>query len=213
MIITQPPIKSDTWITGTWDEYLTYCNDPQLEKAKFYYYNQRIRIEMPPFGSDHARDHGIIGHAIYLYATLKNILLNGKDNCSYRKVGKREAQPDLSFYIGDNANAIPYGTSIVNLDQYPPPNLVVEVAKTSLRDDIGEKRLLYEDMNVQEYWIVDVEKIQIIAFKIDNGGSWRIDESQLLLGLSMTVLREALRMTRENTHSEVSRWLMQQFQA
>ena len=90
---------------------------------------------------------------------------------------------------------------------------MVEVAKTSLRDDIGEKRLLYEDMNVQEYWIVDVEKIQIIAFKIDNGGSWRIDESQLLLGLSMTVLREALRMTRENTHSEVSRWLMQQFQA
>ena len=32
----------------------------------------------------------------------------------------------------DRAQAIPSGTGIVNLDEYPAPNLVIEVAKTSL---------------------------------------------------------------------------------
>lgn len=212
MIATSQKITSDTWVKRTWEEYLNLCDDPQLEKAKFYYYNDKIRIEMTPIGNDHARDHGILNHAIYLYATLKNIPLNGNDNCSYRTIGIREAQPDLSFYVGENADAIPYGTSIVSLDDYPPPNLVIEIANTSLADDIGKKRLLYEDLGVQEYWIVDVKEVQIIAFKIENGGSYRINESQVLLGLSMAVLQEALQQTRKTNHSEVSRWLMQKFQ-
>ncbi|MCG6134295.1 MAG: Uma2 family endonuclease [Nostoc sp. LLA-1] len=71
--------------------------------------------------------------------------------CSYRQVGVREVQPDISYYIGDNADVIPYGTSIINLDVYPPPDLVIEVANTSLADDQGAKRLLYEDLGVKEY--------------------------------------------------------------
>ncbi len=39
----------------------------------------------------------------------------------------------------------------IDLDIYPPPTLVIEVANTSLADDQGEKRLLYEAMNVSEY--------------------------------------------------------------
>ncbi len=142
MIATSSKFSTDIWITISWEDYLQLCDDPQYRKAKFYYYNQQARIEMTPLGNDHASDHAIISHAIYLYAGLKTIPLNGKDCCSYRKTGVREAQPDLSFYIGDNVNAVPYGTSIIDLDNYPTPNLVIEVANTSLSDDQGAKRWL-----------------------------------------------------------------------
>ena len=89
---------------------------------------------------------------------------------------------------------------------------MIEIANTSLADDLGEKRLLYEDLGVREYWVVNVQMAEIIAFKIENGGSWRIQESQLLRGLSMQLLEEGLRKTREITHSEVGMWLMQKFQ-
>ena len=205
-------ICTDTWVHRAWPEYLQLCNDPRFTKAKFYYFSQRIRIEMTPIGNDHSRDHSIINHAVYLYAGIRKIPLNGNDNCSYRRAGIREAQPDLSFYIGENAKAIPYGISIIDLDLYPPPDLVIEIANTSLADDLGEKRLLYEDLGVREYWVINVPMAEIIAFKIENGGSWRIQESQLLRGLSMQLLEEGLRKTREITHSEVGMWLMQKFQ-
>lgn len=70
---------------------------------------------------------------------------------------------------------IPWGTSIIDLDVYSAQDLVIEIANTSLADDRGEKRLLYEELKVAEYWIVDVQNVQIIAFAIlCDSGSRRI---------------------------------------
>lgn len=208
------PTKSiiNTWVSATWDEYLENIDNPIYQKAKGYYYNKEYRIEMTPIGNDHSQDHSIINHAVYLYATLKGIPLNGKDNCSYRKTGVFEIQPDLSCYIGDNANAIPWGTGIIDLNQYPAPNLVIEVANSSLADDLGQKRLLYEDLGIAEYWIIDVQNVKVIAFKIVNNGSQRIKESQVLPGLEIAILTEALQRSRNSNHTEVGTWLLQQFQ-
>lgn len=204
-------LLTDTWISATWEEYIQATENPDYQKAKFYYNQGKLRIEMPPLGHDHACDHTIITYAINLYAALKSIDLNGSDNCTYRKTGDRDAQPDLSYYIGETVDAIPYGTSIVNLDNYPPPTLVIEIANTSLADDKGEKRLLYEDLEVTEYWIVDVQNVQIIAFAIANGGSRRIRKSQVLPELEIALLEEALRRARQMNHSKVGAWLLEQF--
>ncbi len=87
--------------------------------------------------------------------------------------------------MSDNANVIPWGTSIIDLDIYPAPDLVIEVANTSLVDDKGEKRLLYESLNVSEYWIVDVQNVQVIAFAVADRGSRIITDSQVFPGLQM----------------------------
>lgn len=208
----QTKLNSDTWVVATWDEYIQVIESPACEKAKGYYYDGKMRVEMPPVGNDHASDHTIIISAISIFTAVKGINLNGKDCCSYRQVGRREVQPDISYYIGDNADAIPYGTSIINLDVYPPPDLVIEVANTSLADDQGAKRLLYEDLGVKEYWIVDVLNVQVIAFAIENGGSRRISESLVLPGLAFSLLNEALRRTRQMNHGQVGAWLLTQFQ-
>jgi Uma2 family endonuclease len=201
----------DRWTETTWEEYLKLVNSPDLDKAKCYYRTGKYIIEMSPLGNDHSKDHSIINYAIQLFATVKGIALNSHDCCSYRQSDKREAQPDLSFYIGEKADIIPWGTSIINLDEYPAPDLVIEIAKTSLVDDLGEKRLLYEDIGVKEYWIVDVDRVQIIAFLIENNGSRRIDRSLILADLEMSLLAEALQRTRTTNHATVGAWLMQQF--
>ncbi|MHC5597228.1 MAG: Uma2 family endonuclease [Nostoc sp.] len=208
----QTQLATDIWIAATWDEYIQVIENPASEKAKGYYHNGHMRIEMPPVGNDHASDHITIIFAVNLFASIKGITLNGKDNCTYRKIGFKEAQPDVSYYIGENADVIPYGTSIISLDIYPPPDLVIEVANTSLADDQGEKRLLYEDLGVKEYWILNVQNVQVMAFAIENQGSRRITESQVLPGLAISLLNDALRQTRQINQSQVGAWLLTQFQ-
>ena len=101
---------------------------------------------------------------------------------------------------------------MINLDLYSPPTLAIEIADTSLSDDKGEKRLLYEELGVAEYWIADVATTQVIAFAIENGGSRRITESTVLPGLKISLLQTALQMTRQTNYGKVSAWLLQQFQ-
>lgn len=205
-------VPTDIWVKASWEEYLEAIATPTYEKAKSYYHDGRFRIEMSPVGNPHARDHAIIIHAVVLHAGLKGIDLNSFDNCTYRKAGDSEAQPDASFYIGNQANAIPGDTAIVDLDRYPAPTLAIEVAYTSLADDKGEKRLLYESLGVWEYWIVDVQNVQVIAFAVENQGSRRIRQSQVLPGLEMAMLEAAFQRCRQTNHAQVGAWLLQQWQ-
>ncbi|QDZ38767.1 Uma2 family endonuclease [Euhalothece natronophila Z-M001] len=211
-MITTPQLKTETWLNGSWEDYLKTLETLPDEKGKGYYYDHQYRIEMSPLGNNHASDHSLLNYIIHLYATLMGIELNGKDNCTFRKAQFREAQPDLAFYIGDNANIIPWGTTIINLDQYPAPNLVIEIANFSLADDLGKKRLLYEDLGVEEYWVVDVKEAEITAFNIQKQGSYRLNISQVLPNLELDLLRKALQKSRDTSHSQVGAWLLQQFQ-
>jgi Uma2 family endonuclease len=110
----------------------------------------------------------IVSSAIALFTSVRGINLDGHDNCTYRKTGCEDAQPDVSFYLGANAEVVPWEATIVDLDIYPPPDLVIEVAYSSLADDKGEKQLLYEALGVREYWTADVQNVQLIAFEVEN---------------------------------------------
>jgi Uma2 family endonuclease len=210
-LITKLP--TDTWVVATWEEFIAMADDPAYNKAKCYYRNGQMRIETMSVGPDYARDNGSIFLGVSLFCIAKAIPLNGLDNCSYRKTGVRECQPDVSYYIGTRSQLAPQGTSIASLDVTPPPDLVIEVADSTLADDIGEKRLLYEELKVAEYWVVDVQKSEIIAFAIiSDNGSRRIVRSEVLPGLTIALLEEALRRSRTQDQSQVGAWLLAQFQ-
>ena len=203
---------TDRWIKGSWEEYLAAIKNFPENQGKSYYYNGYYRLEMTPIGNDHASDHAILIFAVSLYATLKNLTFNAKDNCSFRKSGYREVQLDISYYFAEKANLIPYGTSIIDLNQYPPPDLVIEISKSTLNDDLGNKRLLYEELGVSEYWSVQVDAPQIFAFEIIDRGSKRIDISKVLPNLKLAVLESALQQARTRDQSQVGLWLISQFQ-
>lgn len=208
-IQTKPPL--DTWITATWEEYITAVENVELEKTKSYYHNEEFRIEMTPVGPDHAYDNGIIVILINLFSIKKNLPTKLLLNCSYRKTGIRECQPDISYYIDKNVPLAPQGSSVVDLDSNHPPDLVIEIANTSVTDDLGKKRLLYEEIRVKEYWVVDVAKSQIIAFQILNDkGSQRINQSQILPELNISLIETALKRSRQQNNTEVATWFMSQ---
>ncbi len=211
MIQLQEKLSTNTWMKTDWDTYINTIESPEHEQHQGYYYNGYMRIEDMPTGADHASDNGLIYLAITLFCMAKGIPLQGLIGCSYRKTGIRECQPDISYYIGDRANLAPKGKSIVNLDEQAIPNLVVEISNTTINDDLGAKRLLYEEMGVSEYWIVDVQNTLIYAFEIIDRGSKRIDTSLVLPSLSIATITEALNRSKEQDQSQVGQWLMSEF--
>ncbi|MGV0027576.1 Uma2 family endonuclease [Phormidesmis priestleyi] len=211
MVQLQPKLSTDIWTNATWKQFLAIVDDPDYAKTKGYYFNGQMKIETVEVAPDHASDNGIIHVAVTLFCALKGISLKGLINCSYRKTEVREAQPDSSYYVADRISLAPQGSSIVSLDQTPPPDLAIEIADSSLNDDLGKKRLLYEDLGVAEYWVVDVENTQTIAFQIVDNGSNRITQSQVLPGLNISVLSEALSMSRQMDDSQIVAWLMTNF--
>jgi Uma2 family endonuclease len=208
----KPKIVTDQWVTATWEEYIQIVDDPAYEKAKGYYHNGQMRIEMAALGHDHASDNTIVSFVINLWAGIRGIPLKGLTNCTFRKTGVRECQPDISYYIGERIQIVPRGTNIINLDTYQPPDLAIELGKTTIADDLGRKRIMYEDLEIPEYWVVDVEPAQVTAFSIADSGSRRITESQVLPGFSISILEEALQRNLQGDQSQVVGWLLDQLQ-
>jgi hypothetical protein len=78
---------------------------------------------------------------------------------------------------------------------------------------LGMKRLLYESLGIKEYWVVNVEQGEIIAFEIlSNQGSQRITTSIVLPGLAIGILEAALRSRSTQDDSQIMAQLMTQFQ-
>jgi Uma2 family endonuclease len=211
LITPSTTLPIDTWVTASWEDFLRLSDDPTHTQLKGYYRHGSMRFEQMSTGSDHSDVHAIILFAVTFYAAQRGLALKTKDACSYRKLGHTEFQPDISCYAGENANAIPFGTRVIDIDTYPLPDLVIEISDTTFNDDIGEKRLQYEELGISEYWIVNVQTSKIIGFEIAAiGSSRRIQVSQVLTGLAFDLLETTLTRSRTEDQSTTMAWLMGQ---
>lgn len=211
---------TNTWVRATWEEFLAVCDrlsipaneDFASEKARCYYDAGWMRIETVGTGSAHGQDNSILAAVVTLYGTLRNIPHIAFTNSSFRKAGERECQPDLAYYVGVGVQRPPKNNQPVDVNEYGAPTLAIEIASTTLTDDLGQKRLLYERLGVREYWVVDVQNAIVIAFAVAEGGSRQIQASQVLTGLTIQTIEEALQQSQTADDTEINRWLMQQFQ-
>jgi Uma2 family endonuclease len=208
---TPQDLVTDTWVPATWEGFLAVVDRPEAENARCYYDAGWMRIETMPIGFAHGRNNSLLASVVSLYGTLRNLPFVSITNGSFRKAGERECQPDLAFYIGAELPNIPRSNRPIDVNLYGPPTLVIEVSSTTLSDDLGQKRLLYERLAVQEYWVVNVEAATVIAFAIADGGSRQIQLSAVLPGLSISVVEAALRLSHTEDDGAVNRWLLQQF--
>jgi Uma2 family endonuclease len=202
---------TDAWVKASWEEFLALADDSTYANGRFYYHQGYLRIEMSPLGSRHGRQNAIISKVVSLFASLKNIQIVEFINTSFRKAGLYEFQPDLAFYLGSGLKVPPETNSAVDLNEYAPPTLVVEIGASSLGDDLGWKRLLYERAGVREYWVNNANTRKVIAFSIDERRSGEIQESQVLPGLTIALVEEALKRSQTQDDGEINRWLLQVF--
>ena len=214
-MVSTTPIPStlvlDTWVKGTWNNFVGLTEHPNLDKARFYYDIGWMRIETMPIGSAHSQTNSLLAAVVSLYGTLKDIKFVAFTNGSFRKQGEHECQPDMAYYIGPELQRPPQNNQPIDIDRYGPPTLAIEISATTLSDDLGQKRLLYERLGVNEYWVVNVEDGTVFAFAIANGGSRQIQVSGVLPGLAVATIEEALSRSQTEDDGAVNRWLLQQF--
>jgi len=51
--------------------------------------------------------------------------------------------------------------------------LVVEVSKATINHDMSEKKALYAQENIPEYWIVDLNSRTVIVYRVPQGNDYR----------------------------------------
>jgi Uma2 family endonuclease len=210
-IALEKGLATDTWVKAGWEEFIALANDSTYADGRFYYHQGLLRIEMSPLGPRHGRQISIISKTVSLFATIRNIRLVEFANTSFRKVDIGEFQPDLAFYIGSGLRVPPQIDVPIDLQEYDPPTLVVEIGGTSVNDELGRKRLLYEQSGVQAYWVNDLNVEEIIAFAIADGRSGRVAESEVLPGLAIALVEEALKRSHTEDDTKINLWLLKTF--
>lgn len=102
-------LVTDDWVQSTWEKFLELCDPsrvsrgdrPDLEKAKFYYDDGWMRIEIIPTGSGHSQDNTLLSQVVSLFGMFKTVRIKGFTGRSFRRAGLGECQPDLAFYIAE----------------------------------------------------------------------------------------------------------------
>jgi Uma2 family endonuclease len=175
------------------------------------YERGKAQIEMTTIGINHAEDISIIDTFVSIFCTRKGIQQRTLICCNFTKDKVQECQPDLAFYLDYLEHSPPRSDAAVDLNTYPSPTLVVELSAESINDELGEKRMLYESLGTQEYWVIDVSHIRVIAFAIADGGSRRLDVSQVLPNLDIKLVETTLERSRLEEKSATIRWLWSEF--
>ena len=167
---------------------------------------------MAPLGAGHGRQNSVVIDVVTMFAAFQNIRIAKFINCSFYKAGVRGCQPDVAFYVGADFQLPTQNNSPIDVNLFGPPTLAIEVGASSFKDDLGAKRLLYERLGVQEYWVVHVAERQLIAFAIADHRSGEIQTSEVLPGLEISLVEEALSRSQTEDDGTLIRWLMETLQ-
>jgi Uma2 family endonuclease len=201
------------WHPATWDDYLTYRDDSSIEKVKLFFYQGYLLVEMGGEGINHSSFSELLTMLLFAWFAQhpeQNFGLFG--GCQIEKPKTKAAAPDLVLYLGeDYPRWQPGETRYINLEQHRVPNLVGEVSDTTLAKDLDEKKHLYADLDIPEYWVIDVQGKQILAFILQDNGTYKeTDTSLALAGLSISLIDQTLKLLDQETNGRAALWFAQQ---
>ncbi|GBF82469.1 Uma2 family endonuclease [Aphanothece sacrum] len=201
------------WKTANWDDYLNYRDTLEEQRIKLYYYQNKLLIQMGKEGINHTSINDLFTMILFIwFSQHPEINMNSFGGVLLEKREKRSAAPDLVVYLGKDYPKWKQGESrYINLDQWPVPNLVGEISDTTLSSDLDEKKHLYADLGIPEYWVIDVQAKRVFAFQLqDNGQYQQGDVSLVLRGLPIKLLVESLERLDQETNVSVANWFSQQ---
>lgn len=149
------------------------------------YMSSPVRVKN--HGEPHSRMMWFLGS--YCVAT---DVVNFADNSTVRLDADNEPQPDAILYVKEEFG----GASYISLDDYleGSPELVVEIAASTVSHDTSEKKKIYRRNNVKEYLVWRVYDAVIDWYVLENGEYLELQpdqqgviESRFFAGLRLNV--------------------------
>ncbi|MBE9038686.1 Uma2 family endonuclease [aff. Roholtiella sp. LEGE 12411] len=136
----------------TYENLLTELNASR--RLRLTYNRGTLEIMVP--SPEHERYKELVGRFVETLAEELEVSIEPLGSTTFKRPELSGAEPDKCFYIG-NINVIK-GKKIINLQQDPPPDLVVEIDITSSSKNRFE---VYADMGVPEIWRYDGKDFSI----------------------------------------------------
>lgn len=201
------------WQPATWEDYLTYRDDPTTERiGLFFHQGYLLVVDMGGEGINHATVSDLFTMLFSIWFQKPEQVFSSLGRCLMEKPKTKAGAPDLVLYLGDDYPRGQTGESrYIDLNQWRVPNLVGEIADTTLATDLDEKKQLYADFGVPEYWVVDVRGRRVIAFQLQPDGKYKeCFESLTLAGLPISLLEQTLALLNEGTNGSAATWFAQQ---
>ena len=200
------------WQAATWEDYVAACEDPSLEEARIFFYEGYLWIDMGNEGPQHARFNDLFTIIFFVWFTTKiGQTFDSLSGCVIEKPKVGAGAPDKVLYIGGDFHQWQEGEPRrINLNQSRVPDLVGEIADTTLASDLDEKKRLYAALGIPEYWVVDIKGERVLAFRLQENGKYQECEiSGALEGLPIALLSETLKLLGEG-NGTAAMWFAQQ---
>jgi len=213
--VTSPNLSDNLpqWKPATWEDYLAYCEDPSLDEVRLFFNQGYLFVDMGNEGINHSKFARLFAMLFaFWFARKPEQIFDDLGGCVIEKPKTQGAAPDLVLYIGEGSPQWQEGEPRrINLNNWRVPNLVGEVADTTLATDLDEKKQLYAALLIPEYWVIDIKGERLLAFRLQENGKYeQIDYSVALEKLPVTLLEQTLAKLKGGTNGSAALWFAQQ---
>jgi Uma2 family endonuclease len=213
---SSPSVNLQQRYDATWADYVQVRDSADLDWQKIAFCKGWLWVDMGTEGPGHARFSDLMTMIFGFWAFLHpEQPIESFGRCLIESPETHACAPDLVLYKGENILQWQAGTPRrIDLTQHRLPDLVGEIGDTTLSLDLDEQKQLYASLGIAEYWVIDVKGMRLFAFGLNSNSVYeRIEVSQVLHGLSIALLEQALERLATETNTAAANWLMQQLQS
>ncbi len=185
--VVPPPLENGDRLTRAEFER-RYEAMPHVKKAELI--EGVVYMPSPVHHTGHGKPHAqIVGWLLIYCAATPGVELS--DNASVRLDMDNEVQPDALLRLDETLG----GASRISDDDYieGPPELIVEIAASSVSQDLHAKKKVYRRNGVQEYLVWRVYDEKLDWFHLEGGEYRRLEaddgviHSRVFPGLHLAV--------------------------
>ncbi|AFZ05712.1 protein of unknown function DUF820 [Oscillatoria nigro-viridis PCC 7112] len=158
---TLSPPEQIVQLSGiSWQTYETLLAEIGDRQIRLRYNRGNLEIMVP--SPEHERFKTIMGRFVETLAEELEVRIEPLGSTTFKRPELSGAEPDECFYI-QNISAVK-GKKRIDLNQDPPPDLVVEIDITSRSENSLQ---VYADLGVPEVWIYNGSRLRIN--RLENG--------------------------------------------
>jgi Uma2 family endonuclease len=208
-----PLERVSSWPNATWTEYLHRIENPINDQERIFFDLGKMWIDMGNEGINHSRFNKLLTMILFIWFSRKtDVKFDLLGGCTIENPPTQSAAPDEVVYIGGHSPRWKPGEPRrINLERWRVPDLVAEIADTTLATDLDEKKQLYLALGIPEYWVIDVKGQQVFAFRLVDGKYQQCSESVALAGLPIELLEQTLSQM-DNDNGNAALWFATQVQ-